>query len=117
MAFTKDSDRDWQGWGKTNSYFSVLTDPKYLNANLNDDSLRDFFATGVDHIDHVYSVVRAKIRPDFQPARVLDYGCGVGRLVLPLAKRSQSVVGIDVSRDMLEQARENCAKQGALSAR
>ena len=110
-------DRDWQMWGKVNPYFGVLTDPKYLNANLNDDSLQEFFASGECHIEHVYSVIRDKIRPDFQPVQVLDYGCGVGRLIVPLSKRSQTVIGIDVSRGMLEQARKNCKRLGTASAR
>jgi SAM-dependent methyltransferase len=117
MILAGNSDREWQKWGKTNPYFGVLTDPKYLNENLNDDSLKEFFASGESHIEHVYSVIREKIRPDFHPAEVLDYGCGVGRLVVPLSKRSQKVIGIDVSQAMLEQARNNCKRLGIASTR
>ena len=35
------------------------------------------------------------------------------RLVVPFAKRSHAVVGVDVSPSMLVQARENCKKSGA----
>ena len=31
-----DPDRDWERWGKTDPYFGVLTDPKFLDENLND---------------------------------------------------------------------------------
>lgn len=110
-------DREWQKWGKANPYFGVLTDPKYLNANLNDDSLREFFASGERHIEHVYSVIREKIRPIFHPTQVLDYGCGVGRLIVPLSRRSQNVIGIDVSSAMLDQARNNCKRFGTTSIR
>jgi SAM-dependent methyltransferase len=117
MDFTDNPDRDWEVWGKTDPYFAVLTDPKFSDANLNDDSLLEFFACGERHIEHIYSVIRGNVRPDFQPARVLDYGCGVGRLVLPLAKRSETVVGVDISPSMLERARENCERHGVVSAR
>ena len=107
-----DSDRDWQTLGKVNPYFGVLSQPEFSFANLNKDSLEEFFASGERDIEQVYRMIRAHIRPDFQPVRVLDYGCGVGRLVLPLARRSAEAVGIDVSPGMLEQARENCQKYG-----
>jgi len=32
-----------------------------------------------------------------RPARALDFGCGAARLVIPLAKRFEEVVGIDIS--------------------
>jgi SAM-dependent methyltransferase len=110
-----DPDRDWEHWGKTDPYFGVLTDPKFLDENLNDHSFLDFFASGERHVEHVYTAIRSGVRPDFQPVRVLDYGCGVGRLVVPFASRSQEVVGVDVSPSMLEVARENCKRLGANS--
>src|ERR1700733_9117400 len=116
MAPERNPDRDWEAWGKENPYFGVITHPKFLNANLNDDSLREFFATGERHVEHVYALIRTSLQPTFQPSRVLDYGCGVGRLVVPFAKRSQAVIGIDVSRSMLDRARENCKKFGITSA-
>ena len=116
MARIADMDRNWEGWGKENPYFGVISEREFLNANLNDDSLQKFFASGERHVEHLYGVIRAHIQADFQPVRVLDYGCGVGRLVIPLAKRSQVVVGVDISPSMLMHARENCEKFGAASA-
>jgi 2-polyprenyl-3-methyl-5-hydroxy-6-metoxy-1,4-benzoquinol methylase len=117
MGISDNTDQSWQTWGKKDPYFAVLNDPKFLNANLSSDSLSEFFGSGHEHIEHVYGVVRARIRPTFQPTRVLDYGCGVGRLVIPLAQRAQTVVGVDVSPAMLEQARWNCEKFGLGSVR
>jgi SAM-dependent methyltransferase len=115
MMLANDPDRDWECWGKTDPYFGVLTDPKFLDENLNDHSFQDFFASGERHVEHVYTTIRSGMRPDFQPVRVLDYGCGVGRLVVPFASRSQEVVGVDVSPSMLQEARENCKRLGANS--
>ncbi len=39
------------------------------------------------------------------PRRLLDLGCGTGNHALPLARRGHSVVGVDRSPGMLEQAR------------
>ncbi|MCB2191443.1 MAG: class I SAM-dependent methyltransferase [Deltaproteobacteria bacterium] len=41
---------------------------------------------------------------NFAPGRVLDLGCGTGRMLSPLAKAGFAPVGLDCSRAMLEQA-------------
>jgi SAM-dependent methyltransferase len=117
MVFSDNTDRSWQTWAMNDPYFAVLNEPQFSRANLNSDSLAEFFTIGFRHIDHVFDVIRSKIRPAFQPERVLDYGCGVGRLVIPLAQCASTVVGIDISPAMLEQARENCIKFGTDSVR
>jgi SAM-dependent methyltransferase len=40
-----------------------------------------------------------------RPATVLDAGCGTGRVAIELARRSCTVVGVDVDRSMLDVAR------------
>jgi SAM-dependent methyltransferase len=104
------TDRDWELWGKENPYYGVLTDPKFLNANLDDAALQEFFRTGEKHVENICRLIRARVHSDFAPRRVLDYGCGAGRLLIPFARRVPSVVGIDVSSSMLEEARKNCSR-------
>jgi SAM-dependent methyltransferase len=41
-----------------------------------------------------------------RPARVLDAGCGTGRVAIRLAELGYSVIGVDVDASMLLQARE-----------
>jgi len=41
--------------------------------------------------------------------RVLDVGCGVGRITRALAQRAESVVGLDVSEEMVSRAATNLA--------
>ena len=41
----------------------------------------------------------------FEPASVLDAGCGTGRVAIELAARSIDVVGVDLDDDMLAEAR------------
>ena len=42
-------------------------------------------------------------------SRVLDYGCGVGRVARQLARRGCRVVAVDVAERMLAHCREYCA--------
>lgn len=44
--------------------------------------------------------------------RVLDVGCGTGRMAVQLAKRGAYVVGIDISQHMLEIAKSIVEKEG-----
>jgi len=46
-------------------------------------------------------------------ARVMDFGCGVGRLTLALAKNFRQVEAVDVSASHLAVAREAIARSGA----
>src|SRR5690349_19617899 len=41
-----------------------------------------------------------------QPFRVLDAGCGTGRIAIELARRGIDIVGIDLDARMLNQARK-----------
>ncbi len=45
-------------------------------------------------------------------ARALDIGCGAGLTSVELLKRGHKVVAIDVSENMVDLARKNCAKLG-----
>lgn len=41
----------------------------------------------------------------FEPESVLDAGCGTGRVAIELARRGVDVVGVDLDRPMLDEAR------------
>lgn len=42
-------------------------------------------------------------------ARVLDFGCGIGRVAIALAPHASEVAGVDVSAGMIEEARRRAA--------
>ncbi len=46
------------------------------------------------------------------PGRLIDLGCGTGRLLLALARRGYRVLGVDLSPEMLAVAREKSAVAG-----
>jgi SAM-dependent methyltransferase len=47
-----------------------------------------------------------------RPGRLIDLGCGTGRLCVHFAERGFDCVGVDLSEEMLSRARENVAAAG-----
>jgi SAM-dependent methyltransferase len=111
----RDTDRDWEIYGRTTPYFAVYADEKFLPENLDDAAREEFFASGERDIEWTVGLIHRYLTADFAPARTLDFGCGVGRLVFPLASRFPCVVGVDVSRSMLAEARRNCESLGLIN--
>ena len=101
------TDHEWEKWGRQDPYFGVITDPRYRRDNLGEAELQAFFDTGREHVDNVLRTVRQRFDPDFTPRSVLDFGCGVGRVVVPFAKIAERTVGVDVSESMLAEAALN----------
>lgn len=106
------TDIEWEKWGARDPYFGVLTDPKFRAAALTDVARDEFFAMGRHHVDHVLHIIRCHLEGSFVPTRTLDFGCGVGRVLLPFAKLGGEVVGVDISPSMLAEARRNCEREG-----
>lgn len=106
------SDKDWEQLGKTDPYFGVITQERYHKSTMTDKDLKYFFHSGSNYINNVISKIREHIDPTFVPINCLDFGCGVGRLVIPLSKVSRHVTGLDVSRSMLNEASKNCKRRG-----
>jgi len=92
---------DWESLAERDALHAILTDATKTGGQWN---LAEFMATGETEID---AVVRHLIQighaPDFR-GEVLDFGCGVGRLTQPLARRFASCVGVDISDTMIRKA-------------
>jgi SAM-dependent methyltransferase len=111
------TDSAWEEWGRRDPYFGVITHSKYRRSQLTEDSKREFFESGGPHVHHVLATIRERIDPNFTPRRILDFGCGVGRLLLPFAAIAEEVVGADVSPSMLQEAVRNCEQRGVRNIR
>ena len=106
--FHSDTDREWEEFGRNDPYFGVLTDDKFRAVNLTDDNKGKFFESGYEHINQVLKTTRKHIDPNYTVKTALDFGCGVGRIVIPLAELAEHVIGVDVSDSMLNEAKKNC---------
>lgn len=99
------SDRNWQRWGEKDPYYAVLTNPCFRTDRI-DKNRKLFFSDGQSFIRHWIDKIEfhsGALKRD----RVLDFGCGVGRLTIPLTDYFSSAVGVDISPAMLDEARRN----------
>ncbi len=73
---------------------------------------------GAKHYDAAYSVKDDLVDRDFYldladeyGGPILEFGCGTGRITLPLARQGVDVTGMDASHSMLEVLRAKLAKE------
>jgi len=109
---TRHYSEDWEELARREPYFAVLTEERFLRGHIDDDARRAFFASGEADVEKLF----ADIGP-IAPASALDFGCGVGRLTLPLARRIPRVAGCDIAPQMLAEARRNAELLGITNAR
>jgi 2-polyprenyl-3-methyl-5-hydroxy-6-metoxy-1,4-benzoquinol methylase len=99
MTTLADEAQEWERFAQRNPMWSVLTG----NENWDPD---EFFNTG----DETVRQLRANLGGTPGPT-ALDFGCGVGRLTQALATYFGSVLGVDASPTMIEQARTFAAER------
>jgi SAM-dependent methyltransferase len=102
------TDKEWERIGKTNPYYGVLSYDKYKSESLSEDKKREFFESGEAYISGITNFIKEHFKISGGIKRSLDFGCGVGRLVIPLASVSEHVTGVDVSDSMIAEAISNC---------
>lgn len=108
----KSANKHWEALAKISPYYAVSIYDKFRARNLDERTFVDFFESGEEYISTLLDAIKEHLDADFQPVRCLDFGCGTGRLTVPLAQRFAEVIGVDVSETMLEEARRNFQKFG-----
>jgi 2-polyprenyl-3-methyl-5-hydroxy-6-metoxy-1,4-benzoquinol methylase len=106
------TDKAWETLGRVDPYWAVISNDAYRGRRLTDQQLAAFLKSGTDHVDDIWRTCRRVFGDEFAPRRVLDFGCGVGRVTLPLARRVDAVVAIDIADSMLSVARELLERDG-----
>jgi SAM-dependent methyltransferase len=99
----------WDALGRANALGAVLT---RADGELGAWDSAEFFATGAADAERFVAELRALV-PAISHARVLDFGCGVGRVTRALANYFGEAVGVDAAASMIERARALAAAAGA----
>lgn len=108
-----DSESIWEYFGENDPYFAVNTISEMRSESLDDERIKLFFSRGEDYIKQIWQEIEDHFAPGFRPERSLDFGCGVARMTLPIARRTTGeTVGVDISDSMLDVARKNAEMFG-----
>ncbi|MBV9254189.1 MAG: methyltransferase domain-containing protein [Actinobacteria bacterium] len=97
----------WDSKARENAMFFIHS---CLDFNHPDEA--EFWESGAEALDLSLAPFGVRISPD---DRVLEIGCGIGRITKAIAARARSVVGLDVSPEMV--ARAERALGGVANAR
>lgn len=106
------SDISWERIGRSNPYYGVLTDLQFRGTTLSEELRGRFFGSGIEDVSWLKDRMLRYFGTLPQMEAACDFGCGVGRLLIPLAHEFRHVTGIDVSPAMLAEARRNCDRNG-----
>ena len=110
----ENTDVHWKHWGRFDPYRAVLFNERYKRERLN-ESFQEFIQSGQAYIDLLMQKVE-QLSPGLPLHTAVEFGCGVGRLAIPLAKRFRKVIGVDISPEMLNESRQNCSRFGVSNA-
>jgi len=107
------TDKAWERFGQDDPYYAVLPTDEFLKDRFDQAAHEAFFRSGQDYAAMVLGLVERFLSAGTHFNRILDFGCGVGRLTLAFALHADEVVGVDISSGMLEEAKRNADAFGA----
>ena len=95
---------EWSRLGNMNPYWSVLSSDEY-NGKLNGEKLQQFYSSGESTVSHFLKVCEFNRISIPDEPKIIELGCGVGRITKSLASISNSILAVDVSPGNLDIAR------------
>jgi SAM-dependent methyltransferase len=96
---------NWNVLAKLDPLWTVLSDPQKKFGKWNAD---EFFATGKREAERVLAMCTSR-GMIFSCGKLLDFGCGVGRMTRGFSHFFESCTGVDVSENMVSLARQYSA--------
>lgn len=110
MIFDR-SDISWERIASKHPYYGVLTEREYRGKSLDAETSRHFFQSGRTYLDDLILAITEKFG-ELPRGTALDFGCGTGRVMVPMAALFETVIGVDVAPAMLAEAKKNCHAAG-----
>jgi SAM-dependent methyltransferase len=101
----------WERLAKDDPWRAVLTDTCGSVVGGDPEAREAFYRTGDDHINRVFDAIRTHFGDTTFEVGV-DFGCGVGRLAIPLARRCSRVIATDIAPTMRSMTADRLTQTG-----
>jgi 2-polyprenyl-3-methyl-5-hydroxy-6-metoxy-1,4-benzoquinol methylase len=100
MSSERDTDSDWNQLGEVDPFWAVITDERFRAGRMDATTREAFYQSGVINIDRFHSELKRHFSAPDHFEACLDFGAGVGRLLVPMAQRARQAVGVDIADSM-----------------
>lgn len=95
--------------------WEVRAQSDFIHAVTGNVHKHDFWESGQQIVNEMVEPYLSRLDINASDSRILEIGCGTGRVALPLSKIFRSVVAVDVSRTMLVLAQESATDSENIS--
>ncbi len=90
----------WERLAEDDPWRAVLTTLDGRALASDGEAREAFYRSGEEHVERIFSAIHTHFGDtNFEVG--VDFGCGVGRIAVPLARRCSSVIATDISARML----------------
>ncbi len=93
--------KDWDVVAQLDPLWGILSEPK---KKFRKWDINEFFLSGKNEVEYLMHCVKKLGYPQYLDS-ALDFGCGVGRITMPLSKYFRRCYGLDISELMIEKAK------------
>jgi len=100
----------WTHLGISRPHFSVLTHPQFLPENLS-GSINEFWESGEQEAERLERILARYEFFSLATKTCVEFGCGVGRVTMSIARRFARVHGYDISPGHLSHADKRAAEE------
>ncbi len=94
----------WEAFAREHAEYYVLTG---IGRSAGPAAIEQFFESGREAAAAVMRDV-ADLLPSHELA--VEFGCGVGRLLIPMARDFERLIGVDIAPTMIEKLNANCRR-------
>jgi len=102
----------WSRLGREDPYFSVMTSEQFRRAKMSPEGVEHFYDSGRADIHRLQRYLARNRRDVPRDGICVDYGCGLGRVTLWLARHYKQVIAVDISEEHLGIAQRELAARG-----
>ncbi|MDO8610751.1 MAG: class I SAM-dependent methyltransferase, partial [bacterium] len=96
--------KEWNARAKLDTLFVIATD--------HSKNYDEFWNSGIDNCKNILGMDNSRfeqIIKNKEPSKmqILEIGCGIGRILIPMSKVFGKVIGVDISPEMIQQGQEH----------